>query len=107
MHLKTEVYYQSLFNVPVIREIPEESILNFGDDFYNQWDFAFINKGTGRNYGVEMTLEKFFNKQYYFLLTASLFDSKYSGYDKVERSTKFAANYAFNALFGYEWKIRT
>ena len=104
-HLKIEVYYQSLFNVPVIRDIPEESILNFGDDFYNQWDYAFINKGTGRNYGIEMTLEKFFNKQYYFLLTASLFDSKYKGYDKIERSTKFAGNYAFNALFGYEWKI--
>ena len=107
MHLKAEVYYQSLFNIPVIRDIPEESILNFGDDFYNQWDYAFINKGTGRNYGVEMTLEKFFDKQYYFLLTASLFDSKYKGYDKIERSTKYAGNYAFNALFGYEWKIKT
>ena len=107
MHLKTEVYYQSLFNVPVIREIPEESILNFGDDFYNQWDYAFVNEGAGRNYGIEMTLEKFFNKQYYFLLTASLFDSKYKGYDKVERSTKFAGNYALNVLFGYEWKIGT
>jgi hypothetical protein len=105
MHLKTEVYYQSLFNVPVIPAIPEESILNFGDDFYNQWDYAFVNKGTGRNYGIDVTLEKFFNKQYYFLLTASLFDSKYKGYDKIERSTKFAGNYAFNALFGYEWKI--
>jgi hypothetical protein len=107
MHLKTEIYYQSLFNIPVIRDIPEESILNFGDDFYNQWDYAFVNKGTGRNYGIEMTLEKFFDKQYYFLLTASLFDSKYRGYDKVERSTKYSGNYAFNALFGYEWKIGT
>ena len=105
MHLKTEVYYQSLFNIPVIPDIPEESILNFGDDFYNQWDYTFINEGTGRNYGIEVTLEKFFNRQYYFLLTASLFDSKYKALDKVERHTKFAGNYAFNALFGYEWKI--
>jgi hypothetical protein len=107
MHLKTEVYYQSLFNIPVIPEIPQESILNMGDDFGNNWDYVFVNKGTGRNYGLEMTLEKFFDKQYYFLLTASLFDSKYKGYDKIERQTKFAGNYAFNALFGYEWKIGT
>jgi len=107
MHLKTEVYYQSLFNIPVIPEIPEESILNFGDDFYNNWDYIFVNEGTGRNYGVEVTLEKFFDKQLYFLLTASLFDSKYKALDKVERHTKFAGNYAFNALFGYEWKIGT
>ena len=107
MHLKTEVYYQSLFNIPVIPEIPEESILNFGDDFYNDWNYVFVNKGTGRNYGAEITLEKFFYKHYYFLLTASLYDSKYKAIDKKERPTKFAGNYAFNGLFGYEWKIGT
>jgi hypothetical protein len=105
MHLKTEAYYQSLFNIPVIADIPEESILNFGDDFYNQWDYIFVNDGTGRNYGVEITLEKFFNKQYYFLLTASIFDAKYKALDGVERNSKFAGNYAFNGLFGYEWKV--
>ncbi|MCL2073595.1 MAG: TonB-dependent receptor [Marinilabiliaceae bacterium] len=107
MHLKTELYYQSLFNIPVIPEIPAESILNLGDDFYNQWNYIFVNEGTGYNYGLEITFEKFFDKNYYYLLTASLFDSKYEGYDKIERNTKFAGNYAFNALFGYEWKIRT
>ena len=105
MHLKTEIYWQSLFNIPVIPEIPEESILNFGDDFYNQWDYVFTNEGTGRNYGLEVTLEKFFNRQYYFLLTASLYNSKYTALDHVERYTKFAGNYAFNGLFGYEWKL--
>jgi hypothetical protein len=107
MHLKTEVYYQSLFNIPVIPDIPQESILNMGDDFYNNWDYVFVNEGKGRNFGAEVTLEKFFNKQYYFLLTASLYDSKYKAFDNTERHTKFAGNYAFNALFGYEWKIGT
>jgi hypothetical protein len=105
MHLKTELYYQWLFNIPVIPNVPEESILNFGDDFTNSWNYTFVNKGTGHNYGIEITVEKFFNKNYYFLVTASLYDSKYKGYDKIERRTKFAGNYAFNALFGYEWKL--
>ena len=105
MHLKTELYYQWLFNIPVIPDIPEESILNFGDDFYNNWNYVFVNKGSGQNYGIEITLEKFFNKHYYFLVTASLYDSKYKAFDKIERRTKFAGNYAFNALFGYEFKI--
>ena len=107
MHLKTEVYYQSLFNIPVIPDIQQESILNMGDDFYNQWNYVFVNEGTGHNYGIEITFEKFFDRNYYYLLTASLYDSKYKGYDRIERSTKFAGNYAFNALFGYEWKIGT
>ncbi|MDR3366051.1 MAG: TonB-dependent receptor [Prevotellaceae bacterium] len=105
LRLKVEAYYQYLFDVPVIPEKPEESILNLGDGFYNQWDVAFENKGTGENYGVELTVEKFFAHGYYFLLTASLYDSKYTGYDGVERSTKFAGNYAVTALGGYEWKI--
>ncbi|MCL2417263.1 MAG: carboxypeptidase regulatory-like domain-containing protein [Bacteroidales bacterium] len=105
MRLKVEVYYQSLFNVPVIPDIPEESILNFGDDFNNNWDHVFVNQGTGRNYGIEVTLERFFDNQYYFLLTASLFDSKYTGYDGIERRTRFAGNFALNGLFGYEWRI--
>jgi hypothetical protein len=107
MHLKTELYYQYLFNIPVCPDVPEESILNFGDDFYNMVDYMFVNEGTGRNYGIDITLEKFFDKRYYFLLTASLFDSKYKGYDKIERHTRFAGNYALNGLFGYEWKLGT
>ncbi|MDR2679456.1 MAG: TonB-dependent receptor [Tannerella sp.] len=107
MHLKTELYYQHLYNIPVIPDTPEESILNFGDDFYNSWDYIFVNEGTGRNYGIEMTLEKFFSRHYYFLLTASLYDSKYRGYDRVERNSKFAGNYAVNALAGYEWNVRS
>jgi hypothetical protein len=107
MHLKTEIYYQHLFNIPVTAEVPEESLLNFGDDVYNMWDNVYVNEGTGRNYGIDVTLEKFFDKRYYFLLTASLYDSKYKGYDKIERNTRFAGNYALNGLVGYEWKIGT
>jgi hypothetical protein len=106
MHLKTEIYYQWLFKIPVLSGVPEESILNYAqDDEYDMGDMVFVNKGTGYNYGLEMTFEKFFDKHYYFLVTASLYDSKYKGYDHIERRTRFAGNYAFNALFGYEWKI--
>ena len=107
MHLKTEIYYQWLFNVPVSPNIPEESLLNYGqDEFYEKEMIEMlVNKGTGHNYGIEITFEKFFDKHFYFLLTTSLYDSKYKGYDKIERRTRYAGNYAFNALFGYEWKL--
>jgi outer membrane receptor protein involved in Fe transport len=105
MHLKTEIYYQWLFDVPVLPSRPEESFINYAqDDEFDPGDMIFVNKGKGRNYGVEITLEKFFDKHYYFLLTASLYDSKYTPIDGIERHTRFAGNYAFNALFGYEWK---
>ncbi len=41
----------------------------------------------------------------YFLLTTSLFDSKYKGYDGVKRNTAFNGNYVVNLLGGYEFKI--
>ncbi|MDR0712703.1 MAG: carboxypeptidase-like regulatory domain-containing protein [Bacteroidales bacterium] len=105
LRLKVETYYQYLFDIPVIRETPEESILNFGDGYYNSWDDVFTSQGTGENYGIELTAEKFFARNYYFLITASLYDAKYTGYDGVKRHSKFAGNYAVTVLGGYEWKI--
>ncbi|MDR0712553.1 MAG: TonB-dependent receptor [Prevotellaceae bacterium] len=105
MRMKVEAYYQYLFDVPVYPDIPEQSILNLGDGYYNSWSGVFVNKGTGKNYGVELTLEKFFESGYYFLLTGTLYRSTYKGYDNVERNTRFAGSYTFNALGGYEWKI--
>lgn len=52
-----------------------------------------------------MTFEKFLNKGFYGLLTLSLYDSKYQGYDGVWRNTAFNSNFAVNLLAGYEWKI--
>jgi hypothetical protein len=77
IHFKTELYDQYLFNIPVIPDIPQESILNFGDEPFNSWNYVFENKGTGYNYGVEMTVEKFFESHYYLLLTGSLYKSRY------------------------------
>jgi len=102
---KPEIYYQYLYNVPVIPDIPQQSILNLGDEMYNDWSYTFVNKGKGQNYGIELTIEKFMDKHYYFLITASLYQSKYTGYDKIERNTRFNGNYAFNVLGGYEWKL--
>ncbi|MFC2111606.1 TonB-dependent receptor, partial [Bacteroidota bacterium] len=55
IRLKTEVYYQSLFNVPVSKEYPEFSTVNSGDDFYSPLLDSLINEGTGTNYGLELT----------------------------------------------------
>lgn len=102
---KAEAYYQSLFNIPVSISTPEFSLLNGGDAFNAPLKDSLTNVGTGVNYGVEFTLEKFFNKGYYFLSTLSVFDSKYKAYDGKERNTAFNGNYVINLLGGYEFKI--
>lgn len=105
--IKAEIYYQLLYEVPIILEIPEQSILNIGGNHNNEWNFAFENKGKGYNYGVELTIEKFFENNWYFMITASLYESKYRGYDKILRDTRFNGKFALNTLAGYEFKIST
>jgi hypothetical protein len=61
-----------------------------------------VNLGSGDNFGIEFTFERYLNKNYYFLLSSSLFNSTYCGYDKRSRNSAFDVNYAFNAVGGYE-----
>lgn len=103
--IKTETYYQQLYNVPVSSNNPEFSLLNYGADFGIPQVANLENSGTGENYGIELTAEKFLSKGYYFLFTTSLFDSKYKGFDNIERNTAFNGNYVFNLLAGYEYKV--
>ena len=106
LRLKTEAYYQYLFNVPVEIEPSYYSILNTGAEWgLNTRDFL-VNEGEGWNYGVEITLEKFYHNDYYFLLTASLFDSKYMASDGVKRNTAFNGKFVFNSLVGKEFKLK-
>ena len=100
MRLKTEVYYQHLFNIPVDSSSSSFSMLNEGAGFILPNGTGYVNEGTGQNFGAEITLEKFFSKGYYFLTTASIFDSQYEGSDGVKRNTAFNSNFVFNALGG-------
>ncbi|MBL7826989.1 MAG: TonB-dependent receptor [Saprospiraceae bacterium] len=103
--LKMETYVQLLSNVPVELAPSSFSMLNTGADFIFPEKNHLVNEGSGRNAGVEFTAEKFFNKGWYSLVTLSVFDSKYEGSDKVERSTAFDGGYVFNALGGREFKM--
>jgi hypothetical protein len=103
--LKTEVYYQYLYNVPVAWRRPEFSLLSQGGG-YGFMTFDYMeNSGTGENKGIELTLEKFLHKGFYYLVTASIFDAGYRGYDGLWRNSAFNNNFVFNALSGYEWQL--
>jgi hypothetical protein len=99
-----ETYYQYLYNVPVQQNWSSSfSMLNVGTALEGiPLVDSLTNKGTGENYGVEFTLEKFFDKHFYFLTTASLYDSKYKGSNNIEHHTGYDGGYVFNVLAGYE-----
>jgi hypothetical protein len=106
LRIKAETYYQYLFNVPIeTRAGSSFSILNEGSGFVRMFPDTLANKGFGQNKGVELTVEKFFNKGYFFLLTGSLYDSKAKANDNVWRNTDFNGHYAVNAVAGTEKKF--
>lgn len=101
--LKAEVYFQYLFAVPAGSDSNRTfSIVNYDDGFVNM---PLQSNGTGYNYGLELTLEKFFSKNYFFMLTTSLFNSQYKAADGVWRNTAYNVNYVLNALGGKEFVV--
>ena len=104
LRLKLEAYYQYLYDVPVeIDPRRKNSILNT----LEIWDVLggeeVNNQGRGQNAGIDITLEKNFSQSYYFLITGSIFDSKFRTINKEWFNTRFNSQYQGNFLFGKEF----
>lgn len=105
LRMKAEGYYQVLGNIPVEQRSSSFSMVNTGADFgYTDVD-SLVNKGKGHNYGAELTVERFFKQGYYFLITGTIFNSRYEGSDGVERNTAFNTGHVLNVLAGKEFKV--
>ena len=118
LRLKLELYYQSLYNIPVIQqdfynnyplEDQKKALGNYS--IYNNLEMSdsywpLENKGTAHNYGIELTIEKFLDKGYYFLITGSLFEAKYKGINGIAHDSQYNGNYLFNAVAGKEFRIK-
>ena len=100
-----ETYYQALYNVPVDTFRSSYSSLNQGNMFDPPYPGKLVNKGTGYNAGVEFTFERFFDRSFFFLFSACLYQSKYKGSDGVERNTDYSGNFIANVVAGKEFKI--
>uniref|UniRef100_UPI0035943BDD TonB-dependent receptor n=1 Tax=Aquiflexum sp. TaxID=1872584 RepID=UPI0035943BDD len=108
LRMKVETYYQHLFQIPIKPgEDQTYSIIN------QEWTFMtepLVNRGLGKNYGAEFTLEQFTHRDLYFLLSASLYNSLYKTDENRWRNTRFngRANMVLTAGKEYHWnKNRT
>jgi len=106
IRLKVEPYYQYLFDVPVsVHSWSTYSLINQDRNFFAD---SLTNNGTGYNAGVEVTLEKSFSNRLFFLLSGSVYDSKFrtnnGGLDQ-EYNTKYNSNFNSALTFGKEWEL--
>lgn len=104
-NIKTEAYYQYLYNIPVTIAPSSFSLINMGSGFQRFFPEPLKNTGTGYNYGIELTVQKFFNKSFFFMFSGTIYDSKYKGSDGVIRNTSYNGLYIANLLGGKEFKL--
>ncbi len=102
-NFKIEAYYQHLYDVPVEdSDTSTYSVLNASEGYTTR---HLVNEGTGKNYGVELTLERYLHNGLYYMGTLSLFRSLYTTKDGIERESTFDNNYVANLIGGKEFKL--
>lgn len=99
MNLKIEPYYQFLYNIPVAEQY---SLLNRQEYYITQ---SLVSEGEGKNYGVDFSLQKYFTKNMYYMITTSLFNSKYKSQEGNWYNTRYNRKFIANGLIGKEWLL--
>jgi len=105
LRAKIEAYYQYLYKIPVEQNVPSGfSAVNM-IDVYDLLNLKpLVSTGTGRNYGIDFSLEKPFSNNYYFISNLSIFKSTYTNYAKQEFNTRYDRNFSFSLIGGKEWQ---
>ena len=100
LRIKIEPYFQSLYNIPVVAD-GTWSMINYEQAF--TFDKSLVSEGKGRHIGIDFTFERFLKDNFYYLATASIFDSKYTGGNGQTYNSRFNKNYAITLLGGKEF----
>ena len=104
LNFKVETYYQSIDNLP-ISTAPNSNVALLNQYYFDVFfDIPSLSgDGKGRNYGVDVSLEKGFSNNTYFVLNGSLFKSEYQTNTNEWYQTRFSSNYNFVAIGGKEF----
>lgn len=104
LRFHSEVYFQYLFDVPVgIEENSSYSILNEIDGFATQ---ALVSEGTGRNYGIDISLQQSFDAGFFMLLAGSIFESTYQARNKERFNTIYNSGFSGSLLLSKEFTFK-
>lgn len=98
---RIEAYYQDINKVAVANDVSSTASYVNGELLY----MNLTDKGKAVNYGLELTFEKFFSNQYYFLLTTSLFEAKYRAMDNNWYDSFYNFNQTINLVGGKEFLV--
>lgn len=104
LKITIEAYYQFLRKVPVeVERSTGYYLLNFSDGFP---EIPVVSKGKGKNKGIDLGIEKFFTNNYYLLITASLFDSRYKTHFESYLNSAFNDKFSTALTTGREFQFK-
>ena len=101
LNFRAEAYYQRLFDLPVAADPTDTYCIINRRDYYV--DRALNNEGKGRNYGIDLTLERDMHGGWYGMLNGSLYKAEYQAQDGVWRNTRYNRTFSTKILGGKEW----
>jgi hypothetical protein len=104
-NVHAETYFQYLTHVPIQKNTPSFSILNFGSESYRTNYDSLVNNGLGRNHGIELSLSRSYKNGFYCTVNTSFFQSKYKTSDDIWRNTAFNNRFIISALAGKEFSL--
>ncbi len=108
--LKSKIFYQHFYQVPVSIGSGIFSALNTVEEL------AFGNirqEGRGQTYGIDASLQRYFVRDLYYLLSLSLFDATYKDALGETHNMRYNSRYTLSFTGGKEWikqkgeKLRT
>jgi hypothetical protein len=101
-HFHAEGYLQKLTHIPVVNSINRTFwLLNMIDGYANE---ALVSKGTGKNIGIDITIERFFSKGLFVLTGFSFYNSTYQPLNGNTYNTHYNCRTAGSLTAGREWK---
>ncbi len=105
LKFKVEFFLQNHFDVLTTVQKSPLAGVNLVDEY--QLTAVLNNKGTAINKGLEVSLEKYFQKNYYFLISSTIYDAKYRGSDSIQINSRFNGKFAANFTGGKEWNMKS
>lgn len=104
LKIQAEAYLQDLHKVPVSPD-PEDlyCFMNTNSEFPV---FTVVSEGRGRNYGLDLTVEKMTARSFYFLLTGSLFAAKYRPLDGKWYHNRYSSLFVSAFTAGKEFDFK-
>lgn len=98
--ISLELYYQYLSNIPIASD--EELHYWMLNDLVGFSKQTLSSDGLGKNYGMELSLEKYFNEGFFLLSSLALYKSEYSLGDDDYFSSKYDGTFNTSLMMGKE-----